>query len=52
MHEHDDERKPVAPVAHEVERTPVDLKDDPNFDDRLLTTTATTINPDNKDKTQ
>jgi mono/diheme cytochrome c family protein len=29
----------VAPVAHEVERTPVDLKDNPAIDDRLAAAT-------------
>ena len=33
--------KTVAPVAHDVERTPVDLKDNPAIDDRLATATAT-----------
>jgi mono/diheme cytochrome c family protein len=33
--------KTVAPVAHEVERAPVDLKDNPAIDDRLAAATAT-----------
>jgi mono/diheme cytochrome c family protein len=30
----------VPPVAHEVERTPVDLKDNPNIDDTMAVTSA------------
>ena len=29
--------KTVTPVAHDVERTPVDLKDNPAIDDRMAT---------------
>ena len=30
----------VAPVAHEVERTPVDLKDNPAIDDTMASVTG------------
>ncbi len=32
--------KTVSPVAHDVERAAVDLKDDPAFDDRTATASA------------
>jgi mono/diheme cytochrome c family protein len=33
--------KTITPVAHDVERTPVDLADNPEIDDRLATATTT-----------
>ena len=35
----------VPPVAHEVERTPVDLKDNPAIDDTMAPVTATAEEP-------